>query len=71
MKNEYTGELCCDFCGRILTKDEIINGGFDKKNFTIHFCLECYERIEGIIKEGQIDFLCEDRMRETGVITNE
>ena len=68
MRNEYTGKLCCDFCGKTLTKDEIINGEFERMNFTNHFCLECYERIRSIIKEGQIDFLCEDRMRETGVI---
>ena len=68
MRNEYTGKLCCDFCGKTLAKYEIVDGGYDKMNFTIHFCTECYDRIRSVIKEGQIDCLCEDRMRETGVI---
>ena len=64
MRSEYTDELCCDFCNRTLTKDEIINGGYDKMDFEIHLCLDCYERIRDVIFEGQVDFLCERRIRE-------
>lgn len=71
MRNEYTGELCCVFCGKPLAKYEIVDGGYDKMDFTIHVCTECYNRIKDVIKEGQIDYLCEDRMREKGIIVDE
>lgn len=64
MKDLYTGNICCDFCGVTLGRQEIADGGYDRedRHFETHCCCSCYSLVKNIINEGQIDFLCEDRM---------
>ena len=63
MKNRFD-ETFCDFCGVIMSKQEVHDGGYDRIQYNTHCCIECYGKIVSLIKEGQVDYLCESRMKK-------
>ena len=63
MKNIFD-EVFCDFCGIILSKQEVHDAAYDKIQYNTHCCVNCYSKIVSLIKEGQVDYLCKVRARE-------
>lgn len=48
MKDLYTGNICCDFCGVTLGRQEAADGGYNIENghFKTHCCSSCYSLVK-------------------------